>query len=92
MCAKSSGSSDICIRWERRAVKEVAVLPKVDRLRIVEAVEGLADNPLKGKIMVAAWKGFRRLRVGSYRVVYAYDGHELLISVVRVGHRSQVYR
>jgi mRNA interferase RelE/StbE len=63
-----------------------------DRRRIVEAVEDLVNDPLKGKIMVAAWKGFRRLRVGPYRVIYAYDGRDLLISVVRVGHRSQVYR
>jgi mRNA interferase RelE/StbE len=70
----------------------VAALSKVDRRRIVEAVERLADDPLEGKIMMAAWKGFRRLRVGPYRVIYAFDGHELLISVVRVGHRSRVYR
>ena len=42
--------------------------------------------------MRAEWGGFRRLRIGAYRVIYAYDGHELLISVVRVGHRRDVYR
>ncbi len=92
MCAQSSGSADIRIRWERRAVKEVAALPKPDHRRIVEAVESLRQDPLQGAVMKAEWKGFRRLRVGPYRVIYAFDGRELLISVVRVGHRREAYR
>jgi mRNA interferase RelE/StbE len=92
MCAKNSGSTEIRIRWERRAVKEVAALQKADRERIVSAVEGLRADPNKGSIMSAAWKGFCRLRVGPYRIIYAYQGRDLLISVVRVGHRREVYR
>ena len=38
------------------------------------------------------WRGLRRLRVGPYRVIYGFDGKELLVSVVRVGHRREVYR
>ena len=92
MSGMSSGSTEIRIRWERRAVREVEAVPKRDRERIVAAVEGLRGNPLKGSIMSADWKGFRRLRVGSYRVIYAYQGRDLLISVIRVGHRREVYR
>ncbi len=92
MSDESSGSIDIRIRWERRAVKEVAQLPKPDRKRIVAAVEGLRGDPTKGSILSADWKGFRRLRVGPYRVTYAYQGRDLLISVVRVAHRREVYR
>ncbi len=92
MCAKNSGSTDVRIRWERRAVKEVAALEKGERERIVAAVERLRDDPHKGSIMSAEWKGFRRLRVGPYRIIYAYQGSDLLISVVRVGHRREVYR
>ena len=92
MCAENSGSPEIAIRWERRAVKEVAALPAHDRERIVVAVESLRGDPLKGLVMSADWKGFRRLRVGRYRVIYAFDGQELLVSIVRIGHRSGVYR
>jgi mRNA interferase RelE/StbE len=92
MCAKSSGSAEIRIRWERRAVKEVSALEKGDRERIVTAVEGLRDDPLKGSSLSAEWKGFRRLRIGPFRIIYAYQGRDLLISVVRVGHRRDVYR
>lgn len=71
------------IRWERRAVKELAGLPKKEQRRVVEAVEGLLENPLVGEPLAAQWKGLRRLRVGRYRVLYGFDGKELLIAVVR---------
>ena len=80
------------IRWERRAVKELTALPRDDQRRIMEAVEGLVEEPLAGEPLAAQWKGLRRLRVGRYRVLYGFDGQELLISVVKVGHRKDVYR
>mgnify|MGYP001770374361 CR=1 FL=1 len=82
----------ISIRWERRAYKELASLPREAQARVVHAVESLADAPLKGETLSADWKGLRRLRVGTYRVIYAFDGARLLILVVRVGHRREVYR
>ena len=92
MSEESSSSTEIRIRWERRAVNEVAALPKRERKRIVDAVEGLRGDPLKGTVMRADWKGFRRLRVGAYRIICAHQGRDLMISVVRVGHRREVYR
>ena len=80
------------IRWERRAVKELAGLPRREQRRVVKAVEGLLENPLGGEPLAAQWKGLRRLRVGRYRVLDGFDGTELLIAVVRVGHRKDVYR
>lgn len=81
----------ISIRWEKRAFKELSRIDKPDQKRIVKAVEGLREQPLKGKLLAAEWKGLRRLRVGTYRVIYAFDGTTLLISIVRVGHRKEVY-
>ena len=88
----SSASSRVRIRWERRALKEASALPVHDRRRVVEAVEGLRVDPLRGTPLHAEWKGFRRLRVGDHRVIYAFDGVELLVSVVRVAQRREVYR
>lgn len=82
----------ISIRWERRAFKELKALPKQAQQRVVRAVEGLTEAPLKGELLSAEWKGLRRLRVGTYRVIYAFDGEVLLISVVRVAHRREAYR
>jgi mRNA interferase RelE/StbE len=70
------------IRWERRAFKELSALPRDAQQRIVSAVEGLRDEPLQGEQLAAEWKGMRRLRVGRYRVIYAFDGKAFLILVV----------
>ena len=88
----NSTSADISIRWDRKAIKELKKVPHQDQKKIIDSVEALRIDPLKGKVMSADWKGFRRLRIGDYRVIYAFDGVELLISVFRVGHRREVYR
>jgi len=86
----SSGSIEI--RWEKRALKELRSLPGKDRARIFKAVGGLRSDPLAGRPLAAGWRGLRRLRVASYRVIYAFDGTALRIAIVRVGHRRDVYR
>jgi len=84
--------SSISIRWERRAVKELRRLPKDLQALVLDAVENLRLDPLQGQQLSGQWKGLRRLRVGYVRVIYGFDGTELLISVLRVGHRREVYR
>jgi mRNA interferase RelE/StbE len=84
--------SSISIRWDRRAIKELHGLPKDLRNRIFQAVDGLRSNPLLGTALSGEWKGLRRLRVGTHRVIYAFDGRELLVSVIKVGHRREIYR
>jgi mRNA interferase RelE/StbE len=84
--------SSIETRWERRAVKELRRLPHKLRMTVFEAVEDLRQDPLAGHSLSGQWQGLRRLRVGSVRVIYGFDGKELLISVLRVGHRRDVYR
>jgi len=85
-------SASIEVRWEKRALKELRSVPKKDRAKIFAAVDDLRANPLAGRPLAAEWKGLRHLRVGNYRVIYAFDGAELRIAVVRVGHRRSVYR
>ena len=86
----SSGSIES--RWEKRALKELRSLPEKDKARIFKAVDGLRSDPLAGRSLAAEWRGLRRLRVASYRVIYAFDGTALRIAIVRVGHRRDVYR
>jgi mRNA interferase RelE/StbE len=86
------GARSVRIRWERRAVRELDALPGKDWERVIAEVESLARAPLKGELLHAEWQGLRRLRVGRYRVIYAFDGQTLLIAVLRVGHRREVYR
>jgi mRNA interferase RelE/StbE len=70
----------------------VAEIPKADRKRIVDVVERLAANPLRGKPLKGRWEGLRRIRVGVYRIIYALRKAELTILVLRIGSRGDVYR
>ena len=80
------------IKWEARALKEASDLPKKDKRRILTAVEELPADPEKGSALKGKWTGLRRLRVGNFRIIYALLREELLIAVVRVGHRKDIYR
>ena len=74
-------ASRVRIRWERRAVRELDALPSRERQEVIQAVDNLANAPLKAELLHAEWKGLRRLRVGRYRVIYAFDGDTLWIAV-----------
>lgn len=79
-------------RIKRSAARDLARLPRRDRERIVHAIDRLGDNPLAGSPLKGDLRGLRRVRVGDYRVVYeALDG-DLVVLVVLVAHRREVYR
>ena len=80
------------LRIKRTAAKALAALPKPDRLRVVEAIERLCELPAAGSALKGEFEGLRRLRVGAYRVVYEWRQAELVVLVVRIGHRKEVYR
>ncbi|HEX9004068.1 MAG TPA: type II toxin-antitoxin system RelE/ParE family toxin [Blastocatellia bacterium] len=80
------------IEWKRSAVKELKELPKEMIVRILQAVEALADDPLPpGVKKLVGSKYTYRLREGDYRVVYNLLSKTLVIEVIRVGHRKDVY-
>jgi mRNA interferase RelE/StbE len=76
------------------AAKEIeAVDQKKDRQRIVAGIRALADDPRPPGCEKLAGEDDRyRIRVGRYRVIYSVGDGELLVVVVRVGHRKDVYR
>ena len=80
------------LRIKRSAAKALSALLKADRLRVVEAIDMLCDTPAAGSALKGEFEGLRRLRVGHFRVVYECQRSELVILVVRIGHRRDVYR
>ncbi len=80
------------IRWKRSAAKELGKLPKEVIPRVVTAVERLADEPFPaGARKLAGSEHSYRIRIGSYRVIYDVESAALIIEIVRVAHRRQVY-
>ena len=80
------------LQIKKSALKEIQQLPKAERERIIIAIDKLAENPHVGKLLKGDYSGLRRIRVGDYRVIYEINEGQVLILVLRVAHRKQVYR
>lgn len=80
------------VRIKGSAAKELASIPQVARARIVHAIDGLREQPFSGNLLKGGLSGLRRLRVGAYRIIYEVVVDDLVVLVVRVAHRRDVYR
>lgn len=93
----TSGSDQQARRYEvrlaRRAVRSLAELQRRDQQRIRAAIDLLADQPRPPNcVALQGESGVYRVRVGDYRIVYEVFDQLLVVQVVRVGHRREVYR
>lgn len=77
------------------AIKELSSLDKPIQRIIKEKVDLLARDPdcLKNnvKALKGAYAGKYRLRVGQYRIIYRLEREIITITIVRIGHRKEVY-
>jgi mRNA interferase RelE/StbE len=80
------------IEVRRRAQRALDRLPKSDFQAVIESIRGLAQTPRPRGIEKVKSTGLWRIRRGDYRIIYAIDDNERLVTVVRVGHRREIYR
>lgn len=80
------------IEISRRAAKAVTGLDKPLWRRVLAAIEALASEPRPGGCRELAGQETLRIRVGDYRVVYEIHDQVLLVLVVDIGHRREIYR
>lgn len=80
------------IRIKSSARKDLRRIDARDRARLVGAIDGLAENPYRGSALKGDLTGLRRIRVGSYRIIYEVRDAELVVLVVRVAPRGRAYR
>jgi len=74
-------------------VKEIeSIDSKPDRMRIVDRIAKLADDPRPEGCEKLSGQEKYRIRQGRYRIVYSIEDRELVVFVVKVGHRKDVYR
>ena len=77
----------------RTAIKAITALPRKEQQRVRAAIELLADTPRPPNCVALRGEAHAyRVRVGDYRIVYEVFDDRLVIQVVRVGHRREVYR
>ena len=74
------------------AVKELEALPVKDRRRLVTRLQELTANPHPPGSEKLSGQELYRIRQGNYRVLYSVHDQELIILVIKVGHRRDVYR
>jgi mRNA interferase RelE/StbE len=74
------------------AVRELEEVPLRERRRLADRIRGLASEPRPPGVQKLSGRDRYRVRQGSYRVVYAIDDPARTVTVVRIGHRREVYR
>ncbi|MEV6163053.1 type II toxin-antitoxin system RelE/ParE family toxin [Streptomyces sp. NPDC052052] len=82
-------------RFTTAAQRQLRAISRPDAMRILTALTALGDDPYREDADVKKLtgpSGLYRLRVGSYRVAYQVNEGELVVLVVKVGDRRDVYR
>ena len=81
--------------FKKSALKELDVLPDKVKQKIIDAIRLLALNPYTELLQIKKLKGsddLFRFRIQEYRVIYTLEGHVLKITVIKIGHRKEVYK
>lgn len=78
--------------FRKSVAKDLRDIPKRDVARILKSIESLAQDPRPvGSEKLSRLERYR-LRQGRYRIIYEIKDETLIVTVVKVGHRRNVYR
>ena len=81
------------IAVKRSAAKALKKLPKPDQKRISEKIDNLAKNlPNPDTTKMKGNNPFHKIRVGDYRIICEIQDDVLLILIIKIGHRKDIYR
>jgi mRNA interferase RelE/StbE len=76
----------------KSVAKDLKSIPKKDVRRILSAIQSLADDPRPPGTKKLSGQERYRLRQGNYRILYEIEDDRLIVCVVTVGDRRDVYR
>lgn len=79
------------VKVRPQANKSLSKVPKRERQRIEMAIELLRDNPYPPAARKLVNRPEWRVRIGKYRIIYEVIDNELVVLVISIGHRSQIY-
>ena len=89
----SSAVASYKILIKPSAVREIEAIPqKQQRQRIIDRIRALTDNPRPRGAEKLSGLDQYRVRQGAHRIIYSIRDEALTIYVVKVGHRSSIYR
>lgn len=81
------------IDFAPRIESQLRKIPKFIREQILDRIEKLSDDPRPNGVepLQGSDKGLFRVRQGDYRIVYSIQDQKLLVLIVRIAHRKEVY-
>lgn len=80
------------LRFKNSVAKDLRALPKSDVAKVLERIDALRDDPRPpGSERLSAQERYR-VRQGSYRILYEIEDQQVVVTVIKVGHRREVYR
>ena len=81
------------VQFTPRAQRDLTALDRPIQQRLRRHIDRLAEDPIPvGAKKLHAEERFYRIRVGHYRIIYQVEANELVVIVVKIGHRREVYR
>jgi mRNA interferase RelE/StbE len=80
------------IVFRKTVAKDLRRIPSPDLRRILAVIDSLAEEPRPSGIEKLSEQEKYRVRQGNYRIIYEIKDDEILVVVVKVGHRKDVYR
>jgi mRNA interferase RelE/StbE len=91
--AKAAKWSEDAFEIASPAVETLRNLPRTDQRRVAARIDALAENPRPpGVEKLEGADDLYRIRAGDYRIVYRIEDERLIVLVIRIGHRREVYR
>ena len=78
--------------FKKSVAKDLRKFPKRDVKTILRRIDALADDPRGPGCKKLSGQAWYRVRQGAYRIIYAIEDEQLIVLVIRVGHRTEVYR
>ncbi len=79
------------IQWTKIAAKQFGRLDKTVQKRIIKKLETIRDNPFFYTTRLVGFDLYK-IRVGDYRIIISIEKNTLVILVLKVGHRSKIYK
>jgi mRNA interferase RelE/StbE len=80
------------VAFRKSVTKDLRAFPKQEVKRIMQRIRALADDPRPAGCEKLSDQERYRVRQGAYRIIYEIEDARLIVLVVKVGHRRDVYR
>ncbi len=78
---------------DEKVIKDLKQIDKFWQKKIIEVMKTkLVENPHLGKPLVGNLSAYYRLRVADYRIVYEINEGEVVVIVIKIGHRKDIYK